>query len=117
MFAFCVHGVDVNKDWKAINEELKDELYFYFNSKYARREYRTERGEQFSLLVDTDEGKRSSWETVLKFMQVVDNQWISKNSEAGSTQNDNAKHLYGAVRLIRRDAKEINPTIPQFGIK
>lgn len=108
MFAFCVHGVDANKDWKAINEELKDELYFYFNSKYARREYRTERGEQFSLLVDTDEGKRSSWETVLKFMQVVDNQWISKNSEAGSTQNDNAKHLYGAVRLIRRDAKEIN---------
>lgn len=100
MFAFCVHGVDANKDWKAINEELKDELYFYFNSKYARREYRTERGEQFSLLVDTDEGKRSSWETVLKFMQVVDNQWISKNSEAGSTQNDNAKHLYGAVRLI-----------------
>lgn len=115
MFAFCVHGVDANKDWKAINEELKDELYFYFNSKYARREYRTERGEQFSLLVDTDEGKRSSWETVLKFMQVVDNQWISKNSEAGSTQNDNAKHLYGAVRLIRRDAKEINPTINLLG--
>lgn len=115
MFAFCVHGVDANKDWKAINEELKDELYFYFNSKYARREYRTERGEQFSLLVDTDEGKRSSWETVLKFMQVVDNQWISKKSEAGSTQNDNAKHLYGAVRLIRRDAKEINPTIDLLG--
>lgn len=115
MFAFCVHGVDANKDWKAINEELKDELYFYFNSKYARREYRTERGEQFSLLVDTDEGKRSSWETVLKFMQVVDNQWISNNSEAGSTQNDNAKHLYGAVRLIRRDAKEINPTIDLLG--
>lgn len=115
MFAFCVHGVDANKDWKAINEELKDELYFYFNSKYARREYRTERGEQFSLLVDTDEGKRSSWETVLKFMQVVDNQWISKNSEAGSTQNDNAKHLYGVVRLIRRDAKEINPTIDLLG--
>lgn len=115
MFAFCVHGVDANKDWKAINEELKDELYFYFNSKYARREYRTERGEQFSLLVDTDEGKRSECETVLKFMQVVDNQWISKNSEAGSTQNDNAKHLYGAVRLIRRDAKEINPTIDLLG--
>ena len=115
MFTFCVHGVDRNKDWKTINEELKDELYFYFNSKYARREYRTERGELFSLLLDTDEGKRSSWETVLKFMQVVDNQWISQNSEAGSTQNDNAKHLYGAVRLIRRDAKEINPTIDLLG--
>lgn len=38
-----------------------------------------------------------------------------QNSEAGSTQNDNAKHLYGAVRLIRRDAKEINPTIDLLG--
>lgn len=36
MFAFCVHGVDANKDWKAINEELKDELYFYFNSLLSR---------------------------------------------------------------------------------
>lgn len=114
MFTFCVHGVDENKDWKIINEELKDELYFYFNSKYARREYRTERGEPFSLLVDTNEGKRSSWETVLRFMQVVDNQWISQNSEAGSTQNDNAKHLYGAVRLIRRTADK-NPTIDLLG--
>ncbi len=114
MFTFCVHGVDENKDWKTINEELKDELYFYFNSKYARREYKTERGEPFSLLVDTKEGKSSSWETVLRFMQVVDNQWISQNSEAGSTQNDNAKHLYGAVRLIRRTADK-NPTIDLLG--
>lgn len=114
MFSFCVHGVDENKDWKTINEELKDELYFYFNSKYARREYRTEKGEEFSLLVDTDEGKCSSWKTVLKFMQVVDNLWVSENSEAGSTQNDNAKHLYGAVRLIRRTADK-NPTIDLLG--
>ena len=47
-------------------------------------------------------------------MQVVDNQWISRNSEAGSTQNDNAKHLYGAVRLIRRTADK-NPTIDLLG--
>ena len=47
-------------------------------------------------------------------MQVVDNKWISKNSEAGSTQIDNAKHLYGAVRLIRRSADK-NPTIDLLG--
>ena len=47
-------------------------------------------------------------------MQVVDNLWISENSEAGSTQNDNAKHLYGAVRLIRRTADK-NPTIYLLG--
>ena len=115
MLAFCVHGADNSHDWKAINEELKDELYFYFNSKYARRDYRTEKGTPFSLLVDTDEGRHSSWEILFKFIQVVDNDWISHNSEAGSTQNDNAKHLYGAVRLIRRSATGKNPALDLLG--
>ena len=115
MLAFCVHGADNSHDWKAINEELKDELYFYFNSKYARRDYRTENGTPFSLLVDTDEGRHSSWEILFKFIQVVDNDWISQNSEAGSTQNDNAKHLYGAVRLIRRSATGKNPALDLLG--
>ena len=115
MFAFCVHGTNHDKDWKVINEELKDELYFYFNSKYARRGYTTETGDEYSLLDDTEEGKRSSWDTVSKFMQVVNNEWISKQSEAGSTQIDNAKHLYGAVRLIRRSVTDQNPTIDLLG--
>lgn len=119
MFAFCVHGADKKKDetkdWKAINEELKDDLYFYFNSKYARHGYITDGGEPFSLIDDTDEGKRSSWEVLFKYIQVVDSLWISENSEAGSTQNDNAKHLYGAVRLIRRSVTDKNPAIDMLG--
>jgi hypothetical protein len=48
-------------------------------------------------------------------MKVVDNEWIAKNSEAGSTQIDNAKHLYGAVRLIRRSLTDQNPAIDLLG--
>ena len=102
MFAFCVRGAAKNEDWKITNEALKDDLYFYFNSKYARRDYKTIKGDDYSLITDTDEGKKSSADNLFKYMQVVDNQWISNHSEAGSTQIDNAKHLYGAVRLIRR---------------
>ena len=62
MHAFCLHGIDKNKDWKEI-------------------------------------------------MKVVDNKWIEDNSETGSTQIDNAKHLYGAVRLIRRQITDDNAAI------
>ncbi len=115
MFSFCVHGVDESRDWKEINEELKDDLFFYFNSKYARRIYTTMAGENYSLLYDTQEGRFSSPEILFKYILVVDNSWIAKHSEAGSTPIDNAKHLYGAVRLIRRDLKEHNPAIYLLG--
>ena len=115
MFAFCIHGSDKSKDWKVINEELKDELFFYFNSKYARRGYTTGQGDGFSLIDDTEEGRKSSKSIVFKYMQVVNNEWISKHSEAGSTQIDNAKHLYGAVRLIRRSLIDSNPAIDLLG--
>lgn len=115
MFSFCVHGVDESRDWKAINEDLKDDLFFYFNSKYARRGYVTETNENYSLIDETDEGKFSSPEILFKYMQVVDNGWIARNSEAGSTQIDNAKHLYGAVRLIRRSLTDQNPAIDLLG--
>ena len=111
MHAFCLHGIDKNKDWKEINEELKDELYFYFNSKYARRGYTTNTGGNYSLTDETDEGKKSTSDILFKFMKVVDNKWIEDNSEAGSTQIDNAKHLYGAVRLIRRQITDDNAAI------
>ena len=109
--AFCVHGIDEKKDWKIINEELKDELYFYFNSKYAQKEYQTVRGAYYSLTDDTKNGKFSSLDILFKYMKVVDNDWITQNSEAGSTQIDNAKHLYGAVRLIRRQLTDDNAAI------
>ncbi len=111
MHTFCIHGIDENKDWKSVNEDLKDELYFYFNSKYARRGYLTESGLNYSLIDDTEEGKVSSTIILFKYMEVVDNKWIEQNSESGSTQKDNARHLYGAIRLIRRQITDDNATI------
>ena len=57
----------------------------------------------------------SSPDILFKYILVVNNKWIANHSEAGSTPIDNAKHLYGAVRLIRRDLKEPNPAIYLLG--
>ena len=59
---FCLVGIDDTKDWKEINEDLKDEIYYYFNSKYAREGYKTDNDEEFSLLDETDRGRVSSFE-------------------------------------------------------
>ena len=45
---FCYRAVQSNKSWLEINEDLKDDIYYYFNSKYAREDYVTELGEEFS---------------------------------------------------------------------
>ena len=111
MHAFCIHGTSGQDDWKEINEELKDELYFYFNSKYARKGYQTESGLDYSLMDDTEDGKVFSSEILFKYMKVVDSEWMANHSESGSVPIDNAKHLYGAVRLIRRQITDDNAAI------
>lgn len=71
---FCNVGIDSTsgKNWLEINEDLKDEIYYYFNSKYAREGYKTDNDEDFSLLDDTDRGKNSSKDILYKYMRVVD---------------------------------------------
>lgn len=108
MRAFCMKGLD--KDWKDANEELKDFIYYYFNSKYAREGYKTEdSGLPFSLLDDTDKGKEVSFKTLFKFLRVTDNDILGN-----STPKDNIKHLQGAVRLIRRSLTEISNPVLDF---
>lgn len=62
---FCNRAIHSDKDWLEINEDLKDDIYYYFNSKYAREDYKTEFGEPFSLTQDTDHGKYSSFDVLL----------------------------------------------------
>ncbi|MBR3467441.1 MAG: ATP-dependent DNA helicase RecQ [Bacteroidales bacterium] len=111
MHAFCLRGISNQKDWKEINEELKDELYFYFNSKYARKGYQTITNNPYSLTDDTEGGKIFSTELLFKYLKVVDRDFIEKESEPGTAQIDNIKHLHGAVRLIRRSLTDENPTL------
>lgn len=104
---FCMVGIDSSKDWKDINEDLKDEIYYYFNSKYAREGYQTDGGENFSLLDDTERGKNSSFDILYKYMRVVDSDVIGLSG----SPKDNVKHLQGAVRLIRRSETETNAAL------
>jgi hypothetical protein len=86
---------------------LKDFIYYYFNSKYAKDDYIADNNEAFSLTEDTDRGKKSSTDIVFKYMRVVDDDLVG----AGGTPKDNVKHLQGAVRLIRRSLTDTNPAL------
>lgn len=106
---FCNIGIDTTrgKNWMEINEDLKDEIYYYFNSKYAREGYKTDNDEDFSLLDDTERGKKSSVDVLFKYMRVVDDDVMGTSG----SPKDNIKHLQGAVRLIRRSISDTNATL------
>lgn len=103
---FCIRGLS-EPDWLKANIMLKDELYYYFNSKYARIGYLTDNNEPFSLTEDTDAGKVSNSDILFKYMRVIDDDVIG----AGGVPIDNIKHLYGAIRYIKRSLAEDNPTL------
>lgn len=105
--SFCIQGLNDKKDWKEVNEDLKDFIYYYFNSKYAKEDYKTDNGEPFSLTVDTDFGKESTLEILLKYQRVVDDDVFG----ASGSPKDSVKHLQGAVRLIRRSLTDKNPAL------
>ncbi len=109
--AFCKIGIDKSKDWKVLNEELKDFIYYYFNSKYAQYDYVADSGEPFSLLVDSDKGKVSSFELLFKYMKVIEPEIYGIG-----TPKDNIKHLQGAVRLIRRAVTNENPMLSMLSV-
>lgn len=116
MEQFCNMAISSNQDWKETNEDLKDFIYYYFNSKYAREGFVTfdsklKKDVPFSLKDDTNfdmhsESEITNFELVRKYMRVVDSEIVNNDS-----QMDNIKHLQGAVRLIRRAILELNPVL------
>ena len=116
MEQFCNMAISSKQDWKETNEELKDFIYYYFNSKYAREGFVTydsnlQQDVSFSLKDDTNhdvhsEDEITSFGLVRKYMRVVDAEIVNNDS-----QMDNIKHLQGAVRLIRRAIAEMNPVL------
>lgn len=107
---FCMTGL--GKDWLLANEDLKDDIYYYFNSKYAREGYRTEESDlPFSLTDDTERGKVSSYGILFKYLRVIDEDVIGNSSP-----KDNIKHLQGAVRLIRKSLTDTNPALDLLNV-
>ena len=121
MEQFCNMAINSGKDWKETNEDLKDFIYYYFNSKYAREGFVTydssvSQEVPFSLKDDTNydihsESEISDFGLVKKYMRVVDPDIVNNDS-----QKDNIKHLQGAVRLIRRAVAEMNPVLNLLNI-
>lgn len=107
METFCEEAINSPKHWIETNEDLKDFIYFYFNSKFAREDYVTDTGLPYSLTLDTDYGKISSFGILFKYMNVVDDNIVG----ISGSPKDNIKHLQGAVRLIRRSLTDSNPTL------
>ena len=121
MEQFCNMAINSGKDWKETNEDLKDFIYYYFNSKYAREGFVTydssvSQEVPFSLKDDTNYDIHSESEIfdfglVKKYMRVVDPDIVNNDAQV-----DNIKHLQGAVRLIRRAVAEINPVLNLLNI-
>ena len=112
MESFCQLAIQSKKNWLETNEDLKDYIYYYFNSKYAREGYQTDAGEPFSLKDDTDEGKFCSFDIVFKYIRVIDDDVTG----ADGSPKDNIKHLLGAVRLIRRALTDTNPALSLLNV-
>lgn len=105
--SFCQQAVNTNDSWLVVNEDLKDYIYYYFNSKFAREDYVTDNGIPYSLTTDTEYGKFSSYDILFKYMDVVDDSIVGSSG----SPKDNIKHLQGAIRLIRRSLTDSNPTL------
>ncbi len=83
----CEDGMTRGEKW------LKEFIHLYFNSKYARDDYRIE-DKEYSLKRDTDRN-REDFDVVRKYLEAV------RIDNSGS-EVDNVKHLYGATLLVLR---------------
>lgn len=93
MILACNEGLKENG-----NEELKDFIYLYFNSKYAKLNHEID-GKPYSLTLATDNAKEYSFEIVWDFIEAT-------LIDPSGAQKDNTKHLRGAsLRLLRMEPK------------
>jgi len=93
MILACEIGMQENG-----NEELKDFIHLYFNSKYAKENHEID-GKSYSLTIDTDNAKEYSFEIVWKFIEAT-------LIDPSGAQKDNTKHLRGAtLRLLRTEPR------------
>lgn len=91
MILACEIGMQENG-----NEELKDFIHLYFNSKYAKENHEID-GENYSLTIDTDNAKEYSFDILWKYIKAT-------TIDPSGAQKDNTKHLQGAtLRLLRTE--------------
>lgn len=93
MILACQIGMQENG-----NEELKDFIHLYFNSKYAKENHEID-GKNYSLTIDTDNAKEFSFDILWKYIKAT-------TIDPSGAQKDNTKHLRGAaLRLLRTEPR------------
>ena len=93
MILACQTGLQENG-----NEELKDFIHLYFNSKYAKENHEID-GKPYSLTLATENAKEFSFDIVWDFIEAT-------LIDPSGAQKDNTKHLRGAsLRLLRTEPK------------
>jgi ATP-dependent DNA helicase RecQ len=93
MILACEIGIQENG-----NEELKDFIHLYFNSKYAKENHEIDT-ENYSLTIDTDNAKDYSLDILWKYIEAT-------TIDPSGAQKDNTKHLRGAtLRLLRTEPR------------
>lgn len=93
MILACEIGMQENG-----NEELKDFIHLYFNSKYAKENHEIYT-ENYSLTKDTDNAKEYSFDILWKYIEAT-------TIDPSGAQKDNTKHLRGAtLRLLRTEPR------------
>lgn len=83
-------------DWFQQNLYLKEQIYFYFNAKYARIGFKIN-GKPFSLLDDYQEELMSKHEILDKYLDVY---------QLEGTEQNNYKHMIGSCKKILRSLSE-----------
>ena len=81
------------------NKRFKEEIYYYFNAKYARK-YVLPTGEAASLVADTEIGKISNFNICEKYFRVL--------REDRGAYLSNLKHLRGSTQKILRAVNQNN---------
>ncbi len=83
-------------NWFQQNLYIKEQIYFYFNAKYARIGFRIN-GKPFSLLDDYQEQVLDKQEILDKYLEVY---------RLDGTEQNNYKHMMGSCKKILRSLSE-----------
>lgn len=83
-------------DWYEQNLYIKEQIYFYFNAKYARIAFKIN-GQPFSLLDDYKDNTKNKDEILEKYLNVF---------RLEGTEQNNYKHMMGSCKKILRSLSE-----------
>jgi len=83
-------------DWYEQNLFIKEQIYFYFNAKYARIGFKIS-GNPFSLLDDYQDEEMSKEEILEKYLNVF---------QLDGAEQNNYKHMMGSCKKILRSLSE-----------